>query len=115
MDAKRVLAALRQFEFQCGCFHPHETIPCSTPHKAGCELAALLAEVEHEAQTGGWKPGTEPPDSNRLIEVGYEIITGMRRDYGRYVNQRWKLGGLTMNSTCIRCWRDLPPLPEEKP
>jgi len=69
MDAKKVLPVLRQFEFQCGCFPVNETFPCSTPHKDGCSLAALITEAEQEAREGGWKPGSEPPEDDRLVEI----------------------------------------------
>jgi len=119
MDAKRVLAVLRQFEFQCGCFPVNETFPCSTPHKEGCSLAALITEAEQEAREGGWKPGTEPPNIARVVVIRFHVTdsyggVALVEAKGLRSLDGWRRVDLFGNCYPVQVieWRELSPLPE---
>ena len=78
MDAKKVLHLLREIDWTARRFDAVYGIERVCPacwnskreaHKPDCELVTLIAEAEQEAREGGWKPGSEPPEDDRLVEI----------------------------------------------
>lgn len=114
MDANKVLEVLRKSEWAHQ--ETYDWCPCcqaNFEHHADCELAALITELEHEAQAeaGGWKPGTEPPSTIRKVIVLLDMYgtANMRLDH---YSGGWQE---TDPFFKIIAWHELPPLPEEKP
>lgn len=117
MDAKKVLAVLK--DVSIGHFGFDQCPSCGylmrygQDHKEDCKLAALMLEAEHEAASGGWKPGTEPPSHHRFVAAETSARPGLVSiawcaDYGEWKSHN----GATL--AFVDRWHELPPLPEEQ-
>lgn len=122
MDARKVLEVLREIEWSFPDPEDEDFTCCpiceartwnGNVHGSDCRLAALLAAAEHEVQTGGWKPGTEPPgDSSIKLVLRFESGPLTFLYLGSYVFGRWRNYQTGLVDDDVRLWRDLPPLPE---
>jgi hypothetical protein len=108
MDAKKVLPLLKY------CRRHLEQSGFRT-----AETDALIAEAEHEAQTRGWSPGSEPPSGDaphRMIlllekpnQIVYHGYLSAREDEIAYCFVSDGFRGVAADRVL---WQDLPPLPE---
>lgn len=118
MDAKKVLAVLRAIEYGGDTLYcPGCGFLMGMPHRDGCSLAALIAEAEQEAQTGGWNPGTEPPPEREVVEVqrSNPMCAITFRYFGYMFQGVWRDYQTAVIIDDVKWWHALPPLPEQTP
>lgn len=131
MDANKVMEVLAQCGHYSAFGQDKNEIKICTycagfdKHYDDCELAALITAAEHEAQTGGWKPGTEPPSDDREVDLCFKMYGKMHRCVARFEHepqfdfpQHFYMAGdrsRIFKVEIVVGWHDLPPLPEQAP